>query len=44
MTLLKKSQSDPAGDNYVEAIRALFDLELPAPEEQLESLDDKMQE
>lgn len=44
MTLLKKSQSDPSGDNYVEAVRALFDLELPPPEGQIESLDDKIQE
>jgi len=44
MTLLKKSQNDPAGDSYVEAIRALFDLELPAPEGKIECLDDQVGE
>ena len=42
--LLKKSQNDPAGESYVEAVRVLFDLELPAPEGKIESLDDPVGE
>ncbi len=44
MTLLKKSQNDPSGDSYVEAVRVLFDLELPAPEGKIECLDDSLPE
>jgi glutamyl-tRNA reductase len=44
MTLLKKSQNNPAGESYVEAVRALFDLDLPAPEGKIECLDDQVGE
>lgn len=44
MTLLKKSQNEPSGDSYVEAVRVLFDLELPAPEGKIECLDDQVGE
>ncbi len=44
ITILKKTQNDPSGDSYVEAVRTLFELEPPTPEGDLESLDDKLEE
>ncbi|AMV73787.1 glutamyl-tRNA reductase [Desulfuromonas carbonis] len=44
MMLLKQSQNDPAGDSYVDAVRVLFDLELPPPEGEIACLDDKVGE
>ncbi len=44
MMLLKQSQNDPAGDSYVDAVRVLFDLELPPPEGEIACLDDKVEE
>jgi len=44
MTLLKKSQNDPSGDSYVEAIRVLFDLEVPSAEGRMECLDEKVED
>ena len=44
MMLLKKSQNDPAGDSYVDAVRVLFDLELPPPDGEIECLDDRVEE
>jgi len=44
MTVLKKSQNETSGDGYVEAVRALFDLEPPQPEGKIDCLDDKVEE
>jgi glutamyl-tRNA reductase len=41
ITILKKSQNDAAGENYVDAVRALFDLEAPNPEGEMKSLDEQ---
>jgi glutamyl-tRNA reductase len=44
MTVLKQSQNDPSGDNYVDAVRVLFGLEPPQPEEEIKRLDDELEE
>jgi glutamyl-tRNA reductase len=41
ITVLKQSQNDGAGENYVDAVRALFDLEAPNPEGEMKSLDEQ---
>ncbi|HBT81967.1 MAG: glutamyl-tRNA reductase [Desulfuromonadales bacterium GWD2_61_12] len=40
ITVLKQAQNNAAGDSYVEAVRVLFNLEPPRPEEELKTLDD----
>jgi len=40
ITILKQSQNDGAGENYVDAVRMLFDLEAPNPEGEMKSLDE----
>jgi glutamyl-tRNA reductase len=40
ITVLKRAQNESAGDNYVDAVRTLFDLEPPAPEGEMHSLDE----
>ena len=42
MTLLKTIPERPSGDSYVDAVRVLFDLDLPAPEGEIECLDDEV--
>ncbi|PLX92997.1 MAG: glutamyl-tRNA reductase [Desulfuromonas sp.] len=41
-TVLKKSQNDEGGDNYVDAVRVLFDLAPPAPEGEIKQLDESV--
>lgn len=41
ITVLKQSQNDASGDSYVDAVRALFDLEPPNPDDEMKSLDDQ---
>jgi glutamyl-tRNA reductase len=41
ITVLKQSQNDGAGENYVDAVRVLFDLEAPNPEGEMKSLDEQ---
>ncbi|HEY7746946.1 MAG TPA: glutamyl-tRNA reductase, partial [Desulfuromonadales bacterium] len=41
ITILKQSQNDGAGENYVDAVRVLFDLEAPNPEGEMKSLDEQ---
>jgi len=40
ITVLKNAQNEASGDSYVDAVRALFDLEPPRPEGDMKSLDD----
>jgi glutamyl-tRNA reductase len=39
-TILKRTQNGDGGEDYVDAVRVLFDLEPPNPEGELKSLDD----
>jgi glutamyl-tRNA reductase len=43
MTLLKQAQNEASGNGYIEAVRALFDLEAPQPEGEIDCLDDKIE-
>jgi len=40
ITVLKRTQNDDSGENYVDAVRALFDLAPPNPEGEMKSLDE----
>jgi glutamyl-tRNA reductase len=40
ITILKQSQNGMAGENYVDAVRVLFDLEPVQPEGEIKALDD----
>jgi glutamyl-tRNA reductase len=40
ITILKKSNDDSAGENYIDAVRVLFDLEPPPSAEEMRSMDD----
>jgi len=41
ITVLKQSQNNGAGENYVDAVRVLFDLEAPNPEGEMKSFDEQ---
>jgi glutamyl-tRNA reductase len=41
ITVLKQSQNGGAGENYIDAVRVLFDIEAPNPEGEMKSLDEQ---